>query len=300
MLFNQSIKSIARSGDVTQDCSARAALLRGQMKQTFSREPGVVLAYQVDDFSDPWRTPETVLFIHGNAECGDIWYAWVPAFARRYRVVRLDWRGFGGSTALPETYRWTLDDMIGDFVALLDHLKLDSVHVVAAKVGAMASMHFAAVAPERVKTLTVMSPPLAGAPLMRANNPIPEIRAHGVENWARGTMAERLGTKIPPEGYDWCSRYMGRTPVSSQISFMTSLPQFDVTSELEQIVCPTLVIAVDQPGILGSVESVRAWQKRIPQSELATISADSYHVAVSHADEAAALTRKFIDRHSAA
>jgi pimeloyl-ACP methyl ester carboxylesterase len=275
----------------------QAASRLAREKAKFSHQPDVELAYQVDDFTDPWRAPQTVLFIHGNAECGNVWYAWVPTFARKYRVVRLDWRGFGDSTPMPESYRWSLDDMIGDYVALLDHIGLQQVHVVAAKVGAMAALHFAANKPERIKSLTVMSPPLAGAPLMRANDPVPEIRSHGVEHWARETMGERLGTKISAEGYSWWARYMGRTPVSSQISFMTSLPQFDVTAELERITCPTLVISVDKPGVLGSVDSVRAWQSRIPRSELATISTDSYHVAVSDADEAAALTRAFIDRH---
>ena len=35
--------------------------------------------YEVDDFTDPWRRPETVLMLHGNAESGLAWYAWVPA-----------------------------------------------------------------------------------------------------------------------------------------------------------------------------------------------------------------------------
>ena len=51
--------------------------------------------YRVDDFTDPWRQPETVLMLHGNAESGLAWYAWVPNLARQYRVVRPDMRGFG-------------------------------------------------------------------------------------------------------------------------------------------------------------------------------------------------------------
>ena len=35
------------------------------------------MQYEVDDFTDPWRQPETVLMLHGNAESGLAWYAWV-------------------------------------------------------------------------------------------------------------------------------------------------------------------------------------------------------------------------------
>ncbi len=51
--------------------------------------------YRVDDFTDPWRQPPTILMLHGNAESGLAWYAWIPKLARHYRVVRPDMRGFG-------------------------------------------------------------------------------------------------------------------------------------------------------------------------------------------------------------
>ena len=43
--------------------------------------------YEVDDFTDPWRRPDTMLMLHGNAESGLAWYAWVPHLARQFRVV---------------------------------------------------------------------------------------------------------------------------------------------------------------------------------------------------------------------
>ena len=68
---------------------------------TFRPTPDLVMHYEVDDFTDPWRQPETILLLHGNAESGLAWYGWVPALARHYRVVRPDMRGFGQSTPMP-------------------------------------------------------------------------------------------------------------------------------------------------------------------------------------------------------
>ena len=45
--------------------------------------------YEDDDFTDPWRTPETVVLHHGNAKSSRLWYAWVPLLARQYRVIRV-------------------------------------------------------------------------------------------------------------------------------------------------------------------------------------------------------------------
>ena len=89
---------------------------------TFQASPDAQLHYEVDDFTDPWRTPETVLMLHGNAESGLAWYGWVPSMARKYKVVRPDMRGFGASTPMPRDFPWSLDIIIDDFTRLMDSL----------------------------------------------------------------------------------------------------------------------------------------------------------------------------------
>ena len=69
---------------------------------SFRPSPDLEMHYVVDDFTDPWTQPETVLMLHGNAESGLAWWAWVPTLARHYRVVRPDMRGFGQSTPMPK------------------------------------------------------------------------------------------------------------------------------------------------------------------------------------------------------
>lgn len=72
---------------------------------TLSLSPGFDLYYQVDDFTDPWGpAAETVFLLHGNAESGEAWRAWIPHLGRRFRVVRPDMRGFGRSTPMAEEY----------------------------------------------------------------------------------------------------------------------------------------------------------------------------------------------------
>ena len=78
--------------------------------------PDLDMHYRVDDFTDPWRQPQTILMLHGNAESGLAWYAWVPKLARQYRVVRPDMRGFGNSTPMPRDYPWSLDRLTAGFL----------------------------------------------------------------------------------------------------------------------------------------------------------------------------------------
>ena len=106
--------------------------------------------YRVDDFTDPWRKPETILLLHGNAESSAAWYAWVPQLARRFRVVRPDMRGFGSSTPMARDFPWTLDIIIDDFVRLMDALGVERFHLVGAKIGGTVARAFAARRPDRV------------------------------------------------------------------------------------------------------------------------------------------------------
>src|SRR5260370_8088313 len=86
---------------------------------TFRPTPDLNMHYEVDDFTDPWHRPDTILLLHGNAESGLAWYGWVPALARHYRAVRPDLPGFGHSTPLPPDYPLTPHRLGEDF--LLPH-----------------------------------------------------------------------------------------------------------------------------------------------------------------------------------
>ena len=253
--------------------------------------------YRVDDFTDPWRPPQTVLMLHGNAESGLAWYAWVPKLARHYRVVRPDMRGFGESAAMPGGYPWTLDRLVEDFCLLLDHLDVARCHLVGAKIGGTIARAFAARRPERLFTLTVVGtpPPLRAGAAERVPELIRDFETHGVEYWARQNMDSRLGSSFPPEGFEWWVKFMGRTAVSTQVGFMGTIACADIRADLAKIICPTLVVTTEQSG-LATVEETRAWQQQITDSELLVLPGNSYHVAATHADRAADATLDFLAR----
>jgi len=264
---------------------------------TFEVTPGTRLHYLVDDFTEPWRKPETILLLHGNAESGLAWYGWVPLLARRFRVVRPDMRGYGASTAMPRDFPWTLDVIIDDYARLMDSLGVQRFHLVGAKIGGIIARAFAARRPGRVTTLTVVgSPP----PLRKGAEGIPaltqEFEAHGVEHWARRTMAGRLGDRFPAEGVEWWIEFMGRTPVSTIVGFNAAINYSDIRADLPKIACPALVITTEGSG-LATVEETRAWQQAIRNSELLVMPGNSFHVAASDAERCAQATLDFIDRH---
>ena len=256
------------------------------------------MQYVVDDFTDPWTKPETILMLHGNAESALAWYAWVPHLARRFRVVRPDRRGFGESSPMPKDFEWTFDVLVDDHIRLMDTLGIERFHLVGAKWGGTLARVFAARRPERVATLTVIGTPAAARP---GGAVIPKLKKEfeerGLSDWIQRTMGMRLGSSFPPEGTQYWIDFMSRAPVSTLIGFQ-DINYADISAEMPKIKCPTLVITTEGSG-LASIEENRAWQQKIPNSRLLVLPGDSYHVALTDPDACAKATVEFIEKSGA-
>jgi pimeloyl-ACP methyl ester carboxylesterase len=129
-----------------------------------------------EDMGDP-NDPAVLLVMGLGAQL----LLWRKAFCEKLvdqglRVIRYDNRDVGlssklngrhtGKALLPRMIRsvlglrseavYTLEDMAGDAVALLDHLKIERAHIVGASMGGMIAQIFAARYPQRTKTLAII------------------------------------------------------------------------------------------------------------------------------------------------
>lgn len=253
-------------------------------------DPGLRMRYRVDDHTAPWSKPETVVLVHGFGESGRAWYAWVPHLARDFRVVRIDQRGFGESSAMPDGFAWTFELLADDLEQAVRALASGPVHLVAAKIAGPLIMRFAATRPERVRSITVVGSMCKGPPGVDAW--LRFVEAHGVERWARDTMPPRLGSDMPRAAVEWWIRMTRATPASTFRGLLPRVDGIDVTADLPRIACPALVITTDSAR--RPVAGTRAWQSLIPDSRLVALPGDAYHPAASDPDRCAALTREFL------
>ena len=83
----------------------------------------------------------------------DMWRPQVGPLSERFRLLRLDHRGHGGSPVPPGPYR--MADLAGDVVALLDRLELDRVAWCGLSLGGMVGMYLASEYPQRISSLTL-------------------------------------------------------------------------------------------------------------------------------------------------
>jgi pimeloyl-ACP methyl ester carboxylesterase len=118
---------------------------------SFFDSDGVRIYYRVDGEGDP------VLLIHGfSANLAVNWRTpgIVNDLARDYQVISIDNRGHGQSDK-PENVEAYGYKMVGDAVGLLDHLGIDSAHIVGYSMGGMIGLKMAVEYPQRVRSLVM-------------------------------------------------------------------------------------------------------------------------------------------------
>jgi pimeloyl-ACP methyl ester carboxylesterase len=109
---------------------------------------GVTIFYR-----DVGPRAEPVVLLHGFPETGDAFAPAVAALGKRYRLIVPDLRGAGLSQRPPSGYE--KKTLATDVKELLDHLKIDRVHLIGHDIGARVAYAFAVQYPERLLSLTV-------------------------------------------------------------------------------------------------------------------------------------------------
>jgi 3-oxoadipate enol-lactonase len=235
--------------------------------------------YREDWFGEPWRKPETAVLIHGNDESSVVWFGWVPRMAQEFRLLRPDLPGFGRSR-IPAGIEWSLPSLATFVAHVLDKAGVESAHIIGAKTGGAIAMQFAADYPARTRTLSVASGP-ASVIIASPRSTVPQ--------------RDRLGSAASKEMVEYWNNMFGTAPQEAVKGLGTALSKFDLARDgvLQRIKAPTLVITADR-STLQSVEKVRQYQLLIPNSRLAVLHSDAYHIAAANADECVANVLAFI------
>ena len=175
------------------------------------RSPSLRLHYAFDDFTDPWEERPFLLLQHGNGRNARFWYRWVPFLARHFRIIRPDMRGLGESRgALDLEKDITLDALIGDLLAVLDHAGAAKVHFCGESMGGILGLALAAQHPERVETLTLVSTPVFIEEQMKERYSLGHgsrteaMEKMGIREWvAATTRITRLPAEEQPGLFNW-------------------------------------------------------------------------------------------------
>lgn len=200
---------------------------------------GVRLAYRLEG---PPAAP-VVAFANSLGTTSALFDAEAALLAGRFRVLRYDLRGHGGSSAPPGPY--SMADLGGDLIGLLDALGIARASLVGLSIGGMIAQWVAAMHPERVERLVVACSAPALPPADAWHARAAAVRAAGTAplvetlfaRWftpgfrdAHPEVLERVRAMLlgcDPEGYAGCCE---------------AIAGADLAPALSSVRAPTLVI----------------------------------------------------------
>ena len=221
---------------------------------------------------------------------GAMWEPQRPALATRHRVVSFDHRGHGRSPVPPGPY--TIAELGGDVLALMDRLELERVAYVGLSIGGMVGQWLAIHAPQRITALVLIcttaamdspDPWRARAAMVREAG-TPEVIADAVvARWfTRGyatshpdivTRCRSTVSSIDAEGYAGCCE---------------AIAELDLRSGLGGIVAPTLVITGAQDEAIPAAHGVRI-AEAIPQARYLQLDPAAHVPCIERAETVTAL-----------
>lgn len=168
-----------------------------------------------------------VLLIHGGLAHGDIWGAQVVDLMTDHRVIVADTRGHGRSTNDGSAYSYDL--LARDYLALLDVLGVEKVHLVGWSDGANIGFEISVTAPDRLASH------FAHAGNVTLDGIDPSVETNPVFGAYVGKMAADYAAMSPvPDGFDaflggvvtmWSTEKPGGFEALSRVSVPTLVVQ---------------------------------------------------------------------------
>lgn len=148
---------------------------------------------------------QPVILLHGFPELAYSWRHQLPALAGAgYRAIAPDQRGYGASARPEGIANYTIEQLTGDIVGLLNALDIDQAVVVGHDWGALLGWQLALLVPERLSGLIALNIPFFARPPV---DPIAFMRSHLGEdfyivNFQDSDQADRACEKDPGRVFD--------------------------------------------------------------------------------------------------
>lgn len=261
--------------------------------QAFTASDGMRIAYHLDDFTDPWTTPTTLVLLHSAMGNSRRFYAWVPALARRFRVVRMDLRGHGGSEVPPPEVPLSMERLVRDVEELMDRVGARQAHLVGNSAGGYLAQRLAITRPERVLGLALVGSTPGLSP--SALEWLPQIEKEGLTPFLARTIAMRFDLESTDPGMvRWFLSQTAENDPAYVARFIGYMATQEWSAELPRIKAPTLVI---YPGgeTVGSASGYDAMRERIPDVTMVEYPHMPHNIADMMAERCVADILAFLD-----
>jgi 3-oxoadipate enol-lactonase len=239
----------------------------------------------------PW-----LVFSNSLATNLHMWDDQAEALKSRFRILRYDHRGHGGTDA-PEG-RYDFATLVGDVVALYDELNIRRAHFVGLSMGGMTALGLAEQHPDRVDHVVVCDCTGASTP---AGAQQWEERIHVAKTQGMDALVEpTIGRWFPPDyvaknplALNKVREMVRTTPVNGFVGCAAALSNFDFRPGLGGIRTPALFVCGTNDVALGGVMQLLA---AVAGSKLVELEGAGHISNMEKPDEFSAALDDFLPR----
>jgi 3-oxoadipate enol-lactonase/4-carboxymuconolactone decarboxylase len=182
-----------------------------------------------------------VMFANSLGTTLDMWDEQAAVLASRYRVLRYDHRGHGRSPAPPGPY--TVPELAGDALALLDRLGIDRVAFCGLSLGGTVGMTLAVRAPKRLERLVLCCTALEFGPPEQWDERAASVLSEGMGAYAPAGIERWFTPAADPELVARFDAMLRSQPPDGYAACCAALAAFDARGALTGVRLPTLTIA---------------------------------------------------------
>jgi 3-oxoadipate enol-lactonase len=216
-----------------------------------------------------------------------VWDDQLPSLVEHFRVLRYDQRGHGRSPAPPGPY--TIAELAGDALDLLDRLGLERVSFCGVSLGGMTGMWLAVNAPERLDRLALCCTSAYLPPRENWTDRAATVRARGMDAVVDAAL-ERWFTpalrRLRPDAVERTRRALLDMSAEGYAGCCEAIAAHDLRAELGSIRAPTLVLAAaDDPAT--PPEHGRLIAETVEGARLVVLERGRHLAAVEHPGECA-------------
>ena len=274
--------------------------------------PNVKLSTGVDLYYESHGQGEPLILVPSTAYSGEVWKPSQMPLAESLNLILHDPRGCGRSVDSQSVY--TIEQMADDIVALMDHLKVSSAHLLGHSMGGRIALSLAQNFPGRVKSL-IMAASGSGPAARPGTDCIPGLPHRFVVDLVEMGFEKFIRHEICASDTFFTEEYRDRhrdkveqffklawathAKLSEFVHLCIARHNWEGTHRLGDVRVPTLVL-IGEMDTVGSNHMAQSdvLVKRIPGAELKVLKAQSHGFFWQAPEETNAVVLDWIKKHS--
>jgi pimeloyl-ACP methyl ester carboxylesterase len=201
-----------------------------------------------------------LLFVHEFAGEAQSWHLQVRFFARRYRSIVFNARGYPPSDVPTDPAAYSQDHAVEDIRGLLDALGIERAHVCGLSMGGYATLHFGLRHPDRARSLVVAGCGYGSVPAererfhrdtaMTAQRFLTEPMAAMADVYCQGPTRVQFRDKDPKGWQEFHDQFAAQSALGHGLTMqgvqLKRPSVYELGGALERLQVPTLIVTGDE------------------------------------------------------